>query len=669
MKKINLFILAFASFINISWAQWHQTNGPLCGLISCFATKDSAIYAGVFEGGIYKSVDAGNSWTSLNVDIPKPDINAIIIHNNKIFAGSYTSSGIYKSDDNGLTWNACNGGLNIYYINCFASKDSMLVAGTLQNGILISTDDGANWIHASAGLSDSNITALKFIGNKLYCGNGSNGIFTFNLNNHTWSNTGLSGEYLYSINEVDSAIFVGTSSGIYKSVDNGSSWNIFSNSIISATSIFKYHTTLFVNSYSSGLFKSSDDGLTWQSQNNGLDSARINTVFLKDSIIYIAVGNYGIYKSNADSINWVQINNGLKASSIRSVAFFVNAIYANDFDRDVFISDDYGLSWNKTNSYMFTSRNCYVLKDSSLYAATDNGLFRIDKNSSTWVPINIGFSGGITSLAYWNNYLFAGTSSGSVYKSDDNGNSWYNSNLNLGSQISSIVVDSPYVYIVEQYISMHRSDDFGLSWSTIGNGAPPNPHTLFKAGDYLFASFYCSEGVYRSNDNGNNWIAKDQGLFCSFCYSYIHYENFILVAGSYGGIYYTANYGSNWYPFNDNLDCYNVKTMFFKDSLLIIGTYGCGVLTRSLTDLPASIDENNIKNDFLIFPNPASNRITIKNPDKALINIFNIQGQILKTLVAVNNYTTIDISDFAKGMYFIKVSMKKEIITKIFIKE
>ena len=69
------------------------------------------------------------------------------------------------------------------------------------------------------------------------------------------------------------------------------------------------------------------------------------------------------------------------------------------------------------------------------------------------------------------------------------------------------------------------------------------------------------------------------------------------------------------------------------------------------------------------YPNPASDKLTIKFLQKSTIEILNIESQIIKSINEAENQTVIDISDFARGMYFIKAKTDKEIIVKKFVKE
>ena len=76
---------------------------------------------------------------------------------------------------------------------------------------------------------------------------------------------------------------------------------------------------------------------------------------------------------------------------------------------------------------------------------------------------------------------------------------------------------------------------------------------------------------------------------------------------------------------------------------------------------------NNI--ELTIYPNPATDNLTIIFSQKPDIEILNIEGKVLRSINVSDYLTTIDISGFAKGMYFIKVKNEEGIEVKKFIKE
>ncbi len=72
------------------------------------------------------------------------------------------------------------------------------------------------------------------------------------------------------------------------------------------------------------------------------------------------------------------------------------------------------------------------------------------------------------------------------------------------------------------------------------------------------------------------------------------------------------------------------------------------------------IEENtSVKNNFSIFPNPASQTITIKIPDENISNnscsLIDASGREIKSIKLSGTETQIDISDLNPGIYFVKV--------------
>ena len=95
---------------------------------------------------------------------------------------------------------------------------------------------------------------------------------------------------------------------------------------------------------------------------------------------------------------------------------------------------------------------------------------------------------------------------------------------------------------------------------------------------------------------------------------------------------------------------------------------GLPVLSAQLLIIPDGIKGFNTQM-VSIYPNPATNTITIENPEGAVIEITNIQGQVVKTLASTSSKTNIDVSTFPSGVYFVKVKTEIGIEVKKFIKE
>ena len=114
-------------------------------------------------------------------------------------------------------------------------------------------------------------------------------------------------------------------------------------------------------------------------------------------------------------------------------------------------------------------------------------------------------------------------------------------------------------------------------------------------------------------------------------------------------------------------------------------TFGTTTLTRNgyetiyiaKLDNSVGIEEiNNNAGNIAVFPNPATDNITIETTkvaggcrQEATIEITNIQEQLIKTIKATGNKTNISVSAFPSGLYFVKVETEKGTEVKKFIKE
>jgi hypothetical protein len=86
-------------------------------------------------------------------------------------------------------------------------------------------------------------------------------------------------------------------------------------------------------------------------------------------------------------------------------------------------------------------------------------------------------------------------------------------------------------------------------------------------------------------------------------------------------------------------------------------------------DLHFGMNEGTVPFPTFIFPCPAENTINIACHASSEIDLLNMDGKVLKYLSMVNDNTSIDISDLAKGLYFIKLLDEQGIFVKRIIKK
>jgi photosystem II stability/assembly factor-like uncharacterized protein len=107
---------------------------------------------------------------------------------------------------------------------------------------------------------------------------------------------------------------------------------------------------------------------------------------------------------------------------------------------------------------------------------------------------------------------------------------------------------------------------------------------------------------------------------------------------------------------------------------VIVTINGCMSDTSNIISTTVGFDEVSLNNEFVMYPNPATNSIQIETqlksvPVDARIEILNIEGQTIICTGIDENHKSIDISSLARGMYFVRMKTRNGISVKKLIKE
>lgn len=154
---------------------WTPVNSGIAGRrVLSFAIAGGALVAGTREGGVYRLGADSATWTEAGLGTLS--VSALAAHGEALFAGTL-GAGIYRSTDFGATWTPVNSGLpeslNVY---AFAGIGGALYAGSVY-GVFATSDGGTQWRQINAGLRDPLVTSFAALGNRLFAGTSSRGIF------------------------------------------------------------------------------------------------------------------------------------------------------------------------------------------------------------------------------------------------------------------------------------------------------------------------------------------------------------------------------------------------------------------------------------------------------------------------------------------------------------
>jgi len=298
MKKQIFLLIGIICIVFNTNAQWQQTNGPEGGRFISFASNDSLIFAGTFGGGVYKSADNGEHWQSINGNMNFPYITTLTIRNNILFAGTY-EGGILRSSDYGITWTTVNTGLSNLKVNCLATNDTCIYAGT-EGGFFVSYNDGTNWNESSTGLTNLYVYSLWILNNTIFAGTIGGGVCKTETNNLLWTSCGFAGQNVGCVIGKDSTIYAGLNSGIYTSHDGGNIWTSLTGINLPVTSIGLIGSKIFVAT-TQGFSVTTDNGITWTSHNTGLGDFDIYSMIILGNDVLLGTVKSGVYKADTNT--------------------------------------------------------------------------------------------------------------------------------------------------------------------------------------------------------------------------------------------------------------------------------------------------------------------------------------------------------------------------------
>lgn len=174
---------------NLQTSVWDTLLQP--GEVGALAVSGNLINAGRKNGGVFRSENLGQDWTSLEQIPNSPSGHrALLAFGDTILSGT-DGDGVYRSTDRGNTWETVNDGdlnPNGDDIRTLTKTGSTLFLSTGTNGIFRSVDKGLTWQAVNSGITNLNSRGLTAVDNKVYAGfNSGGGVFqSLNLGN-SWT--------------------------------------------------------------------------------------------------------------------------------------------------------------------------------------------------------------------------------------------------------------------------------------------------------------------------------------------------------------------------------------------------------------------------------------------------------------------------------------------------
>lgn len=514
-----------------TWSRFcSRPNGNAVGLIIRNKIQESfTMYLAMQDKGIFRSVDAGKKWISLNNGLTGKRITAVAAIGDSVFIG--TNRGLYRL--NTEVWNLLPVDPlktvhsiavfedNLYVVTGpdFLSPESLESnsPNQMSRRIFHSSDSGSTWreitpedksfVKKSSFEGSTKITA--FDKTLLVLGVPA---FRSRDGGQTWTNLGFDINLLPSKHSSVLAVNENTfykvgPSGIIRTTDGGDSWHQFMNGMVNTDvqDLVAFNNKLYVYT-GTGFFKSADDGNSWEevhidygeftpkptiSGDKHVNYFTDSKLIIANNVLY-AITPRGkelhIFRLRPDDDVFLTVH---RISSPKLRASGEEVIDTNFLDSEE--------GHMESSGFAVSGETFYVEYRRRLFKWTPGSIDVID----TGLTVTYEHSDKELKLAASAEVVYVGKQNGKLYQSLDGGNSWRDVTLNIPYSFSLIkdikfVGSTVYVATDTGVISSQAGEHWRMSTDNLGT------HIIIDRFATSGSNFYgaANMGVYRLDSRG-----------------------------------------------------------------------------------------------------------------------------------------------------------------------
>lgn len=583
-KRFPAFLLAMLiAFLNagISLSQ---------GLNSVTSPDGIHVLAAGNNGKIYRSLDAGNSWSVYTLS--SDNLNSIASYGNDVWIAG-NAGNVYRTTKTLSHISTVFTGLN-FKINCvtFLNSSTGFICG--DGGAVYKTiDGGATWAGSSSGISGTDLNGISFADALNGVTVGDNGaVFVTQDGGATWNveSVPTSRNLLKAKCFAEGIIAVGEFGTVITKEGKGS-WQTVATRTVS--DIRGVSGTSFANAKvcgGGGFIRNNTNGKTnfFNFEINPM-LANLVDVFTYDANKSFAVSslNYAVIRTTNGGTSWSLPSGATVAynwvQKINPGSGIGNNLCMHPFDRNtayvvygnkVYVSRDRGESWAQIATISIGSRahSFYVTPlDTNVWVAaiesTPDKVVRSTDYGATWSTIlSYNFSSYGQPLEMDQNipgtfyYAPDGTTTG-FFKSTDNGASFTSvSNNNPFTSPCDIIAmwdSSEVLYVGDDGADIYKSTNNGVNWTlvkpTSSSEVPSMCNTVFDK-SICYATTWSSSQVFRTVNYGSNWNTVSTNSGSGWGSDLCREDPNVVLTGNYGSqSYLTTNGGANFFNVNTGL--------------------------------------------------------------------------------------------------------------------
>ena len=546
--------------------------------------------------GVFRSVDAGNSWGSVSGQLVNKEIRTITAIENVVFVG--TDSGLYRLNSEGCILLSVGESQNIRAV---ASAEHRLYVAVGEKAVnqgvgfglparLISATSLA--LYRSTDLGNSWQT-LDFIKRKtepssqdgltIHVASGTSESYQKGKDRSKDSETKTTSTF--KMVAVEESLFAMDDKGSYYSSDAGENWVTLDSNIPDigdVSRLVSLNANTFYRNGASGIYRTTDAGKTWHPFSTGLVNTNVMNLVSVRNVLYANVGGELLASSNGDEV-WTPVPSSL--GNITNLAKSNDVLYARGIGppehpvqllrlstEDNRLSPIPGMSFLRKNASLDVDvagtveeirqlmrglLGGFAVSSNTYYMEYEQRLFRWKPGTPEWVDTGLIDEGEfIDTAGSFNNPSFIGF---------------------------RIAVSGRTVYVAKLDGHLFRSFDEGDTWNDV-TGELPFSFSHFKAIEFAGSAIYVAtdSGVAYSSD-GTHWHVTSDPEGVPIVIDQCVVSGTILYGVAEQRVYELKENSDRWEQMTPEIPS-PVSALDVEGNVLYVGTYGSGVLRFKLDD-------------------------------------------------------------------------------------
>lgn len=740
--------------------------------------RPDTVYAGAATGGVFQSADRGKTWKPIFDDqavLTVGDIGVDPVHPQVLYVGTgeangghnnFAGGGLYKSTDAGKTWTfkglqktASIGRVVVDYQNpqtVFVAAVGSYFHPNAERGVYRSKNGGDTWERV------------------LFVADSTGAI---DLVQHPTNPQILYAAMWERVRRPDFNIHLsGATGGIYKSTNGGDTWTKLTNGLPSGDTVGRIGLAISKSNPSqlyalyndggdySGLYKTTDGGSSWSQTDTRLTISsgtggfswyfgQIRVHPTNPSIVYAL--DVEMMRSTSGGSSFTPVTSSNMHVDHHAFAFHPTNpnIIIDGNDGGINYSEDGGTTWQKVASLpvnQFYEITLDAQNPQRLYGGTqDNGTLRtMTGNTQDWSRI-IGGDGFYIVVDPKNNqYLYGESQNGAIVRSTNGGSSFLSAVSGIdsneyGNWSTPLVMDPNNTDVLfTGFQKLYKTTNKAVSWTAISPVLTQSPsHSSLGAISTVAVAPSNSNVIYVGTDDSQVWVTKNGGSTWTEVSSALPYRAVTRIAvdaanpdvayitfsglkwydaqphifrttnagqswanissnlpdvplnalaldpqltntiyvGADIGAFVSTNLGQTWEPLGIGLPAIVVSDFVFDktNGYLVAGTHGRGMYKLKLPWNPVALeDEAPAQTQLTITnaPNPfgAETQIHVEAPQSGWLKleVFDLTGRRIRTLAnqqtdaGKQTFRFIPDAQLRNGTYFVRASLGQTALTR-----